>query len=116
LEDRPRRSRLARLSDDSTCRACGHQTPHAFCPRCWRLAPIHGRAELAWWLGEFRAAAGDDDSRAAFAAWQITATWLADLIKVELRKRQAKRVARKTAPKRRAKSLKELADEADARA
>lgn len=104
------------MSEGSTCRACGHHTPHAFCTRCWRLAPLWGRVELAWWLGEFRAAPDDTESHYAFAAWQITATWLAGLIRAELQKRQATRQARRTAPRRRAKSLKELADEADARA
>lgn len=96
--------------------ACGHSTPHAFCTRCWRLAPIHGRAELGWWMGEFRSAMDDDAKTFAFVAWRITAAWLAELVKTELAKRQGRRALAKHGARRRTKSLKELADEADARA
>lgn len=103
-------------ADDEKCRACGARTRDAFCRRCWRLAPVFGRAELAWWLGEFRSAGDTEAARFAYAAWSITAAWLAELIRAELEKRQGRRVARRHGARKRAKSLKELADEADARA
>lgn len=104
------------MSEPAKCRGCGVQCRDAFCRRCWTLAPLWGKYELAWWLGEFRAGTTQEDCTFARAAWELTATWLGELIRAALQLRQAKRVTRKYGSPRRAKTLKELADEADANA
>lgn len=103
-------------ADSPKCKACGCSSRDAFCRRCWKLAPLWGRFELAWFFGEFRGSTEDADLMQAYASWQITANWLAGLIRAELQRRQARRVVRRGAPRRQPKTLAQLADEADARA
>lgn len=95
------------------CRACGALVRAAFCARCWRVAPLIGRYELAWWHGEFRAALTDEEAGFAHAAWNVVASWLADLIRGELQKRQASKLMRKLGARKRPKTLADLALEAE---
>ncbi len=97
-----------------TCKACGATTRDPFCRRCWRLISPWDRYDLIWWAGQSHSGLTIADREEAHAAWWVIASAVTEALKPILAYRQGERIRRRHAPKRRAKTLAELATEAEA--